>query len=110
MILGVLGKAVMRRTAHFSTSVFEKSSLIADTITCPNARFLKKLSGLTVLLLTGVVASAQSNLVLFISSPDDYIGAGRSYVTEDLSQFSVSGDAATISVGAFGFGFTFAGP
>jgi hypothetical protein len=48
----------------------------------------------------------QSNLVLFISWPGDFVGQGRVYFTEDPSQFSVSGTSAS----AFGFGFVFAGP
>src|ERR1035438_185120 len=56
------------------------------------------------------VANCQSNLVLFISAPGDYIGGGHTYVTEVQSGFSVSGTPATITVSAFGFYFTFAGP
>src|ERR1035441_1295981 len=56
------------------------------------------------------VANCQSNLVLFISAPGDYIGGGHTYVTEDQSGFSVSGTPATIAVDAFGFYFSFAGP
>lgn len=50
---------------------------------------------------------AQSNLVLFISSPGDYIGQGQTYVTTNSADFSFSGTATGISVGAFGYGFTF---
>ncbi|MEI9864728.1 MAG: right-handed parallel beta-helix repeat-containing protein [Limisphaerales bacterium] len=55
-------------------------------------------------------AQAQSNLVLLISSPGDYVGQGQTYVTENPDGFSVSGTPAIITINAFGFGFTFAGP
>ena len=56
------------------------------------------------------VACAQSNLVLFISSPGDYIGQGQTYVTTNLSDFSFSGTPALITVGAFGYTFWIGGP
>jgi parallel beta-helix repeat protein len=55
-------------------------------------------------------AKAQSNLVLLVSQSGDYIGQGQTYVTENQSDFNVSGTLATITISAFGFGFTFAGP
>src|ERR1017187_7491214 len=55
------------------------------------------------------VANCQSNLVLFISSPGDYIGQGQTYVTENLSDFSVAESSGTITVSAFGFNFNFSG-
>lgn len=61
-------------------------------------------------LLTAAVASAQSNLVLFISSPGDYIGQGQTYVTTNQANFSFSGSASLIQVGAFGFNFSIEGP
>jgi hypothetical protein len=59
------------------------------------------------LLIAAGSANAQSNLVLFISSPGDYIGQGQTYVTTNYADFSFSGTATGISVGAFGYGFTF---
>jgi parallel beta-helix repeat protein len=56
------------------------------------------------------VANCQSNLVLFISSPGDYIGQGQTYVTEDPAAFSVSGTPALITVSAFGYNFWIGGP
>lgn len=61
-------------------------------------------------LFAAVGVSAQSNLVLFISSPGDYIGQGGTYVTTNQSSFSFSGSASFIQVGAFGFNFSIQGP
>ncbi len=66
-------------------------------------------------LFTGVsflasVAHSQSNLVLFISSPGDYVGGGGTYVTEDPSGFIVNGTANHIEVQAFDYWFEFGGP
>lgn len=52
---------------------------------------------------------AQSNLVLYVSQPGDYIGQGQTYVTTNTAEFGVSGPPSAISVGAFGFGFYFVG-
>ncbi len=66
-------------------------------------------------LFTGVsflanVAHSQTNLVLFISSPGEPVGGGRTYVTADPSGFTVSGTPAYIEVQAFGYRFWFGGP
>src|SRR5690349_12739873 len=61
-------------------------------------------------LFAAVAASAQSNLVLFISSPGDYIGGGQTYVATNQGSFSFSGSASFIQVGAFGFNFWIQGP
>ena len=53
-------------------------------------------------------ARGQSDLILFASSPGDYIGGGQTYQTFDTSSFSGSGGAVTAS--AFGFGFGFVAP
>src|SRR5436190_1811699 len=52
-------------------------------------------------------AQGQSNMVLFISAPGDYIGQGQTYATTDTNAFSFSGTVGGLSVGAFGYGFTF---
>ena len=46
-------------------------------------------------------------MVLFVSASGDYIGQGQTYATTDTNAFSFSGTVSGISVGAFGFGFTF---
>ncbi|HOW67080.1 MAG TPA: Ig-like domain-containing protein [Candidatus Paceibacterota bacterium] len=51
----------------------------------------------------GGSALAQSNLVLLVSPPGDYIGAGATYMTTNAADFQVSGDVSTLSVDAFGF-------
>jgi hypothetical protein len=74
---------------------------------------VKKLwSALVVLaLIVGAgAARAQSNLVLFISSPGDYIGLGGTYLTTDTNSFSVSATPSLITVDAFGFNFWIASP
>jgi len=60
--------------------------------------------------LAAVAVHAQPNLALFISPVGDYIGQGQTYVTQDTNAFGVSGSPALITVGAFGYGFSFAGP
>lgn len=62
------------------------------------------------LLLATLTVRAQSNLVLFISSPGDFIGQGKTYVTDNPANFTVSGSPATITISAFGFSFRFDGP
>lgn len=62
------------------------------------------------LLLATLTVRAQSNLVLFVSSPGDYIGQGKTYVTDNPTNFTVSGSPATITISAFGFSFRFDGP
>src|SRR5258708_36220331 len=52
-------------------------------------------------------ARAQSNLVLFISSPGDYVGQGQISFTTNTAGFSFSGTAGGIFVGAFGYSFSF---
>src|SRR6266566_3445209 len=51
----------------------------------------------SVLLFTGV-ANAQSNLILLLSQPGDYIGQGQTYVRTNTSDFGLSGSAATLTV------------
>lgn len=53
---------------------------------------------------------AQSNLVLFISQPGDYIGQGQTYVTTNTANFSFSGSPNLVTVGAFGYTFWIGGP
>ncbi len=70
---------------------------------------------LTLLSVAGVLCAAltvraQSNLVLFISQPGDYIGQGQTYVTTNQADFSFSGTPALITVGAFGYTFWIGGP
>ena len=55
-------------------------------------------------------AWAQSNLVLFISQPGDYIGQGQTYVTTNTADFSFSGSPNLVTVGAFGYNFWIGGP
>jgi len=55
-------------------------------------------------------AWAQSNLVLFISQPGDYIGQGQTYVTTNTADFSFSGSPNLVTVGAFGYTFWIGGP
>ncbi len=79
----------------------------------PPARFPFIGAGLAVviaLLLATLTVHAQSNMVLFISSPGDSIGQGQTYFTQDKTQFSVSGTSPHITVAAFGFTFNFSGP
>ena len=68
-------------------------------------RFIRLFIVVGALLCPGFVRG-QSNLVMLVSSPGDFIGQGRIYLTEDPSQFSISGTA----IDAFGFEFVFAGP
>lgn len=60
--------------------------------------------------LTIGLAKGQSNLVLLVSQPGDYIGQGQTYVTTNSANFSVGGTAATISGSAFGYSIQFDGP
>jgi hypothetical protein len=62
------------------------------------------------LLVSTAVLQAQSNLVLFVSSPGDYIGGGQTYVTDNPDEFIVSGSTSPIMVEAFGFYYRFGGP
>ena len=55
-------------------------------------------------------ASAQSNLVLVISEPGDYIGQGQTYVTTKLADMGLSGSPALFGAYGIGAAFTFAGP
>src|SRR5436190_23263312 len=55
-------------------------------------------------------ACGQSNLVLFISQPGDYIGQCHTYVTTNQSDFSFSGSPNLVTVGAFGYNFWIGGP
>ena len=54
-----------------------------------------------------MMARSQSNMVLLVSGSGDYIGQGGTYVTTNTNSFSFSGSVNGISVGAFGFNFTF---
>jgi parallel beta-helix repeat protein len=63
-----------------------------------------------ILLLTTEALYAQSNLVMFLSQPGDYIGQGQANVTTNQSGFSVSGTPAQFVVGAFGYSAYFSGP
>src|SRR2546430_719397 len=56
------------------------------------------------------VANAQSNLVLLISQPGDYIGQGQTHVTTNAADFGLSGSAATLTVTAFGYNIYFDAP
>jgi len=57
-----------------------------------------------------VPAHAQSNLVLFISQPGDYIGGGQTYITTNTSDFSFSSSPNLVTVAAFGYTFWIGGP
>ena len=63
-----------------------------------------------VLLLATLTVHAQSSMVLFISSPGDYIGGGQTYITEDPTQISIIGTPSHFTVAAFGLSFDFGGP
>ncbi len=60
--------------------------------------------------LTSYAICAQTNLALLISQPGDYIGQGQTYVTTNEASISLSGSAATVTVGAFGFSMAFDAP
>jgi parallel beta-helix repeat protein len=64
----------------------------------------------TTILLITCPALAQSNLVMLISQPGDYIGQGQTDVTTNQSDFSLSGSPAAFSIGAFGYNIYFSGP
>ena len=53
-------------------------------------------------------ANGQSNLVLFVSAPGDYIGQGQTYST--TTDFSISGGGGNANVSAFGYNFNIAAP
>ena len=72
-------------------------------------RFVRHCFVCGLLLVTGI-AHAQSNLVLFISDPGDYIGQGLTYVTTNSADFTFSGTLPFVQASAFGYGFSFAGP
>jgi hypothetical protein len=56
-------------------------------------------------------ACAQSNLVLLVSSPGDFVGQGETYTTTNTTDFSISSSSPSlITVSAFGFIFSFGGP
>ena len=61
-------------------------------------------------LLVSSVAHAQSNLVLLISEPGDYVGQGQTSETTNLSDFAVSLSQPLIQVTAFGYDMYFSGP
>jgi parallel beta-helix repeat protein len=56
------------------------------------------------------VGLAQSNLVLLVSQPGDYIGAGNVYVTTNPASFSFSSNPTFIGISAFGFWIQFSPP
>jgi parallel beta-helix repeat protein len=56
------------------------------------------------------IANGQSNLVLLVSQSGDYIGQGQTYVTTNLSDFSVDTDVWGLYIGAFGFDILADGP
>lgn len=66
------------------------------------------------LLLGTIAGQAQSNLVLLISPPGEYIGQGRTYYTTNLEEFSATlypgPQPAGIRALAFGFFLNFAAP
>jgi hypothetical protein len=65
-------------------------------------------------LLATSVVQAQSNLVLLVSQPGDYIGQGQTYLTTNVANFGASlnsfGSQKYIQVTAFGFILQFGGP
>lgn len=67
-------------------------------------------SFLGIFFLTIGIAKGQSNMVLLVSQPGDYIGQGQTYVTTNSANFSVGGTAGTISASAFGYTMQFDGP
>ena len=69
--------------------------------------YLSRLSLAVAFVISAASALGQSNMVLFISGPGDWVGQGQTYATTDTNAFSFSGNPNGISVGAFGFGFTF---
>src|SRR5690348_1571531 len=71
---------------------------------------VKTLSACAVVLLAAGLARAQSNLVMFLSQPGDYIGQGQTLVTTNSANFSISGSPATFNIGAFGYNIYFSGP
>lgn len=81
-------------------------------------RTLQVGSGLLLLLVTvffgAVAGQAQSNLVLMISPPGEYIGQGQTYYTTNLGEFSATlypgPQPASVRATAFGFFLTFAAP
>jgi parallel beta-helix repeat protein len=77
---------------------------------CPRiGRFLPPLLILTLLLACGG-ARAQSNLVLLVSQPGDWIGGGGTYVTTNPANFTVSGGLSMVGISAFGFWIQFSPP
>ena len=59
---------------------------------------------LAVLLLPAGIARSQSNLVLLVSQPGDYIGGGHDYVTTNQADFTVSSPYGVgMQITAFGF-------
>lgn len=71
---------------------------------------LLTVSAISALLLQPGIARAQSNLVMLISQPGDYIGQGAVDVTTNAADFSLSGAPDTVSVSAFGYSIIFQGP
>jgi hypothetical protein len=62
------------------------------------------------ILLVAKVADCQSNLVLLISQPGDYIGQGQIYLTTNLADFSITSGTPTLEINAFGFHVWAGGP
>ncbi len=73
------------------------------------SRVLASLLTLTLLMIGGGT-HAQSNLVLLVSQPGDWIGQGGTYVTTNPANYTVSGNAYTLGISAFGFWIEFDAP
>src|SRR5687768_15992514 len=63
---------------------------------------------LVAMLLASTTARAQSDLIILLSPPSDYLGAGQTYYT--TNQPGISGTMATVTLGAFGFAMYFDAP
>src|ERR1019366_6481058 len=62
------------------------------------------------LLLVGDGARAQSNLVLLVSQPGDWIGGGATYMTTNPASFTFSSGPNQVGISAFGFWIQFNPP
>jgi parallel beta-helix repeat protein len=60
--------------------------------------------------LTVPVAMAQSNMVLLISAPGELMGGGQTYYASNQVNVFLSGTPSAVTVRAFGFNITMAGP
>jgi hypothetical protein len=68
------------------------------------------LTSFAILLLFTMFGRTQSNMVSLISSPGDFVGQGKTYITADTNAFSIIGDTSMIIVSAFGFDFYISSP